>query len=226
MISFVFFIPLFSCCLCVTLLLSCFSVQGVRRCEDGCRPLTPWSTCVSTHSPSPPSAWMGICLMFPSPLSLGLQALPTVSGTTLTFSAAGLKNSLYRIWMCRNGDWWLTLQFSGTQPCLILVLFFLWLFPHSSLWSQCWTSSPSLPPSRPPPLRASCTMGGLRRKLPAYWAVEMRIWHPNWPMASTRSPQSTCEFPPFICNVEVKQDICHLKNRFTSHCTLCIVQIN
>lgn len=28
------------------------TLLGVRRCEDGCRPSTPWSTCVSTHSPT------------------------------------------------------------------------------------------------------------------------------------------------------------------------------
>lgn len=37
---------------------------------------------VYQHTPPPsPSAWMGICLMFPSPLSLGSLALQTVSGS-------------------------------------------------------------------------------------------------------------------------------------------------
>lgn len=47
-----FFLSFLTKAVFVFLLPTSLSLLGARRCEDGCRPSTPWSTCVSTHSPT------------------------------------------------------------------------------------------------------------------------------------------------------------------------------
>lgn len=196
--------PLVSGRPCCSLLMPRFSAPGVRRCEDGCRPLTPWSTCVSTHSPTLTFSMNGDMPHVPITTLAGIASLTDCEWNrvdfllrrTQTFCFTEFERGVAEV------DSWRLASFAGprgTWPCLVLSFsssdyFVVLLFP-----SQCWTSSPSLPLSRLPPLRASCTTGGLQRKLPAYWVVEMRIWPPSWPMASTRSPQSTCEFLHLLC---------------------------
>lgn len=169
---------------------------------------------VYQHTPPPsPSAWMGICLMFPSPLLLGLLASQTVSDTAVfqthchcfcfiffPFKMPSWKILSKQMWICNCDGLFLpylsTFLYFPSIMCPMLLMLFLTLSvclshpyfftpptsDHSIIplfSSQCWTSCPSLPLSRPPPLRASYTMGGSRRKLPAYWVVGMRIWPPS-----------------------------------------------
>lgn len=143
-----------SCCVW-----SLISLSGVRRCEDGC-PSTPWSACVSAHSPTLTFSMNGDMPHVPITTLAGIASLtdcewfPPPSGSTLN-----LLTELYLFL--------LALSFSSPS----------WLFPH--LFPQCWTSCPSPLLSPPPPLRASYTMGGSQRTFPASWVVEMRIWHPS-----------------------------------------------
>lgn len=171
---------------------------------------------VYQHTPPPsPSAWMGICLMFPSPLLLGSLASQTVSDTKLlpmdvvtvyVMSLFRAPNLFFRLlghmytWCCNYVFFicnccfslifcylfFIACPFSVLFPTLLCsrpsiltflslsgFLFLIWIF---LFLCQCWTSYPCLPHSRPPPLRACYTMGGLQRKSPASWPVGMRIW--------------------------------------------------
>lgn len=178
--------------------LSCFSLLGVRRCEDGCRPLTPWSTCVSTHSLTLTFSMNGDMPHVPITTLAGIASLTDCEWNSAVFQKH-----------CESFFCWLPLKCQAETFCLNRCEFaatealsrcFAWFqatvfgsacfssylvfsTSHYSIvlffWSQCWTSFPSPPHSRPPPLRASYTMGGLRRKLPACWVVEMRIWPPS-----------------------------------------------
>lgn len=178
--------------------LCCFSLLGVRRCEDGCRPLTPWSTCVSTHPPTLTFSMNGDMPHVPITTLAGIASLTDCEWNSAVFQKHCESFFCWLLLKCQAETFCLnrcefaaaealSRHFVGSeQLCLVLPAFSSYLVfsaSHYSIvlffWSQCWTSFPSPPHSRPPPLRASYTMGGLRTKLPACWVVEMRIWPPS-----------------------------------------------
>lgn len=173
---------------------------------------------VYQHTPPPsPSAWMGICPMFPSPLSLGLQASPTVSGTELTF--------------CRSGGWFLALGFICGLPrysaMFGFVFFFLWLFPRPSsppvsVLNQLPLPSP-LPATTTKSLlyngriaeEVTCLLGCRDENLASQLAHGLN-------QVSTEHMWVSPTF--LINNIEVKQNSYRLKIMFRSRGTLCVVQ--
>lgn len=78
------------------------TLLGVRRCEDGCRPSTPWSTCVSTHSPTLTFSMNGDMPHVPITTLAGIASLtdcewhsPDTLPQFVYYSSSGVKWSVW-----------------------------------------------------------------------------------------------------------------------------------
>lgn len=134
-------------------------VLGARRCEDGCRPSTPWSTCVSTHSPTLTFSMNGDMPHVPITTLAGIASLTDCECHTAVFS-----EYCYSFCICFWMPGWITASepiYTHVHICLFYLLLLICLSFFSLFHNQpksllkYFSSHHSVEPAAPP-LPSTC----------------------------------------------------------------------